>query len=195
MAVELCRDIFNAVYVNVRGSFIANRYTSNVKSKTVTESTSEDETLNMTSTSEPKTESNVNSSETSVTVTETVKENIERESEEDVVVDIRMELEEKFPFALGAVCSNLATIDRAYREMKGYEEQGEFSEFSLDIGDVFPLSERFAFPCVMFVSSMVLIDIDEKKSDDFYEKYASSVAQIISEIPFKQSGIVEKYPY
>ena len=37
MDVSSCRDIFNAVYVNVRGSFISSRYTANVKSKTVTE--------------------------------------------------------------------------------------------------------------------------------------------------------------
>lgn len=195
MDVSSCRDIFNAVYVNVRGSFISSRYTANVKSKTVTENASEDESLNKTSTLEPTSEINTDSMEMSATLSETVKENVEREPEEKVVEEIRMELEEKFPYALAAVCANLATVDRAYREQHGLDPQDEFSEFSVDVGDAFPLCERFAFPCVMFVSSMVLIDVDEKKSDDFYEKYASSVTQIVSEMPFQNGKTVEKYPY
>lgn len=79
--------------------------------------------------------------------------------------------------------------------LRAYDAQTEFSEFVIDVIDEFPLSERFAFPCIMFVSSMILIDIDEDKSDTFYDKYATAVSLITSEIPFECGSTAEKYPY
>ena len=195
MAGVKCKDIFQAVYVNVRGSYINSFYTSKVKSRSTSEERSEDEDLQKTLTDEPKSEKNFNTKEVLDNSSETVKESIERLAEEDVVADIRLDLEGKFPFALGAVCNNLATIDKLYREHKGHDEQEEFSEYFIDIEDMFPLSEVFVYPCIMFVSSMALIDVDEERSDDFYDKYASSVSAIVSQIPYKTSKMVEKYPY
>lgn len=195
MTSATCRDIFDAVYVNVKGSFLKNYDYVKVKSKTVSESLTEDENLSTTTISEPKSETNINTTETTASATETVRESVERVEEKDVVADIRKELEEKFPFALGAVCGNLATLDKLYREMRSSEAQPEFSSFFLDITDEFPLSDRFAFPCIMYVNSMVLIDVDEKKSDAFFEKYINTVSQIVAEIPPSATSIAEKYPY
>ncbi len=195
MAGIVCRDIFNATYIYVKGSYISSWFSSKVKSKTASEYVNADENLKMTQTDDPKCETNINTKETTETNTETVKESIERMDEADVVAKIRMDLDEKFPFALASVCSNLAVIDREYRKLKGEDEQPEFSEYIMEITDAFPLCERFVFPAVMYVSSMVLMDVDEKKSDDFYDKYASAVSQIVSELPFESAGTVEKYPY
>lgn len=195
MAARNCKDIFNAVYNNVKRVYISTLYSSKVKSRTLSETLSEDESLKMNATSDPVSETNTNSKEIEGATTETVKESVERMAEEDVVAEIRLELEEKFPFALASVCSNLAHIDRKYRELKGFDEQEDFSECYIDLGDTFPLCERFIFSCIMFVCSMVLIDVEEKSSDDFYEKYATSVMQILSEIPGTNKSIVEKYPY
>ena len=195
MGNVLCRDIFNAVFINVRGSYISSLYSSKTKSKTVETGgnyvvISEENDL-----PELNMESSRTSKDFSDNVNELITEKIERQEDAEITAKIRSDIEEKFPFIMGSFCSNLATVDREYRKFKGYDEQAEFSEFMIETGDEFPLCERFAFPCVMFVSSMVLIDIDEKKSDDFYEKYASTVAQIVSEIPYESSSIVEKYPY
>ena len=133
--------------------------------------------------------------ESSASSTETVREYVEKGDNNARVLEIRSELEEKFPFALGAVCSNLATLDMAYRKVHGYDEQGEFSHYFIDLLDEFPLCERFVHACIMFVSSMVIIDIDDKKSDDFYDKYASAVSTIQGEIPFESVLTVEKYSY
>lgn len=151
--------------------------------------------MNGTKNTDPVSENNINTKEITSTLNETVKEITERKSEEEVIIDIRMELEEKFPYALAAVCSNLAKLDRLYRAEHECEPQAEFCEFYLDIPDEFPLCERFFYPCSMFVSSMVLIDVDEKKSDEFYEKYASVVSKIADELSFKSGSTVEKYPY
>ena len=190
-----CKDIFNAVYSYVRASYIANWFSSKVKSRTVSESATEEENLAMTKTDEPQGETNVNSKETSGTNTETVSESINREEESEVIDKIQLDIEEKFPFAIASVCSNLAAIDKEYRSLKGYRNQPIFSEHMIEISEDFPLCERFVFPAIMYVSSMVLIDIDEEKSDDFYDKYATSVSEIISELPYQQLKTVEKYPY
>ena len=190
-----CKDIFNAVYNNVKGVYISNFYSSKLQTKTVDENLTEDETLKMDTTEVPKSEMNTNSREVEGSTTQTVKESIQRDGEAKTMASIRMEIEDKFPFALGSVCSNLATLDRKYRLLNGYDEQEPFSECFIDVINDFPLCDRFVFSCIMYISSIVLIDVDEKKSDDFYEKYVSEVTKIMSEIPCTLNSIVEKYPY
>lgn len=195
MDVVECRDIFNAVYINVRATYISNLYSSKLKSREVNESINEDENLNMTKTSDPENETNINSKEIIGNNSETIRESVDRKAESEVAAKIRADIDEKIPFALAAVCSELARLDREYRKINGYEEQPQFSEFMIEVFEDFPLSQRFAFSAIMYLCSMMLIDIDEKKSDDFYDKYAASVAKIISELPFESQKTVEKYPY
>ena len=195
MAGVTCRDIFNAVYINVRGSYISKFYSSKSKVKTLSENLTEEENLIMTETSDPTGETNVNSRQSGTTLSENITESVQRTNETEVANKIRSDVEEKFPFALASVCGNLAALDREYRKLNGYEEQPEFSKYLLETTDDFPLSDRFAFPCIMFVSSMILIDVDEDKSDAFYDKYATAVSLIASKIPFECTSTVEKYPY
>ena len=190
-----CREILDAVFAQVKDAYVLHFYSSKVKSTTLSENASIDEELKMTAFDDPKSETNINSRESTGASTETVKENLEFVTDNKTLVNIRYEIEEKFPYALATVCSNLAKFDRMYRQMKNYGEQPSFSEFCLRVGDDFPLCERFVFPCVMFVASMVLIDIDDKKSDAFYDKYATTLTQIVSEMPFECGSMVERYPY
>ena len=190
-----CRDIFNAIYVYVRGSYITSLFSSKVKSKTESENVDLNENLKKTKTIEPQGETNVNTKKTTGASTETVTETVDRMEEMEVADKIRMDIDEKFPFAMASVCSNLATIDREYRKFVGESAQPKFSEYMIPISEDFPLCERFVFPAIMYVSSMVLMDIDEKKSDDFYDKYACAISQIISELPSEHTSTIEKYPY
>lgn len=190
-----CRDILDAVYVQVKDSYIAYYYSSDIKSKTVSENNDVSENLKKTETSEPVIETNINTKQSVMDFTETVKSGVERMDESDVRNDIRKSIQEKMPYALGSVCANLALLDRMYRELKGLDKQPNFSEYYLDVGDEFPLSDRFVFPCVMFVSSMVLVDINEKKSDYYYKKYINAAKTVALEIPSEKESVVEKYPY
>ena len=195
MAGVDCRDIFDAVYFNVKNVILSKDNVVKIKSKTFSESANEDGTRNTTTVGEPLGEARTETIESSASSSETTREYVEAGNTKERVSEIRADLEEKFPFALGAVCSNLATLDTAYRKLKGYDAQPEFSHYFIDLNDEFPLSQRFVHSCVMFISSMVIIDIDDKKSDDFYEKYASAVSLIQAEIPFESLLTVEKYPY
>ncbi len=195
MAAIECRDIFNAVYINVKGSYISNLYSAKIKTKTSSGSQNSEENLQKTKAIDPEGETNFNIKELINANDEKISESIEREGESKVADKIRADVDEKFPFALASVCSNLAYLDREYRKLKDYEEQPHFSEFIIEVSDDFPLSDRFVFPAIMYISSMMLIDIDEKRSDDFYDKYALSVSKICSELPFESKSTVEKYPY
>ena len=190
-----CRDILDAVYSYVKDIYIAKYYSAEVKNKISNESRMANESLKEKEDGDIATTTNTNVKELNVNFSENVRSKIERESEYEVGIIIRQNVQEKMSFALASVCANLAKLDRMYRELKGCESQPEFSEYYLDIADDFPLSERFVFPCVMFVSSMVLVDVDEKQSDKFYDKYACSVSEIASEFCMESESIVEKYPY
>ena len=195
MANVECRDIFNAVYTYVRGSYISNLYSSKVKTTIENAQDVEDGSDETTTHGENNTKSNRYQKENYKDINLSVKEKTERDDESKVADKIRMDIDEKFPFALASVCSNLAVIDKEYRKIKEMDEQPDFSEYILEVDDEFPLADRFIFPAIMYVTSMVLIDVDEKKSDDYYEKYASSVSKIISELHFDMGTTVEKYPY
>ncbi len=195
MAELNCIDIFDAVYVNVKRSYLAEYDAVKIKNKTVSESNTEDERLTKTELSDPVTVTNINSLEAEGATTETVRESVERVEEASVVADIRQEIEEKFPFIMASFCGNLAKLDEIYRKLRGDDPQPEFSSYFIDVSDDFPLSERFVFAAIMYASSLVLIDLNEKKSDDFYEKYVDSVSGIANEIGFLSGSTVEKYPY
>lgn len=189
------RDIFDAVYFNVKNIILSRDDVTKIKIKTVSQNANEEGTRSTTTMSEPVSEARSETLESSGSSTETVREYVEKGDVDKRVLEIRADLEEKFPFALGAVCSNLASLDRAYRKFKGYAAQSDFSHYFIDLNDEFPLSDRFIHSCIVFVSSMVIIDIDDKKSDDFYEKYACAVSSIQAEIPFESVLTAEKYPY
>lgn len=195
MAAIDCLDIFDAVYATTKRSFLERLDTVKVKSKTFEKSSAEDESLNKTTLSEPVTVTEVNNTSVEDAGTETVKESIERVSETDAVAKIRKEIEDKFPYALASVCAELQRLDVLYRERTGGVAQGEFSHYFIDVTDTFPLSEIFVFPCIMYISSIIIIDVDEKRSDALFEKYAKSVSSISALMPFETGKTVEKYPY
>ena len=156
MSEILCRDIFNGVYINVRSAYIDALYSVKTKSKVSSKSVSSLENLISNRLDNDQGDKDVRQGEDETLLNETVSERLEREEESEVASKIRSDIEEKFPFAMAFVCSDLSTVDKAYRRWKGLEEQPEFSEIALETTDPFPLSQRFALPCVMFISSMVL---------------------------------------
>lgn len=190
-----CADILHAVLLNIKKTILDSYDTVSVKSKTVSGAEDIEKEDSMARINEPFTETTFITSNETSSSSETIKESIERVAEKDVILEIQSELENKFPFALGVVCGNLSTLDKQYRKVHGLEEQGEFSSFFLDVEEDFPLADRFAYPCVLFVSSMMLIDVDNEVSDAYYEKYADIVSKIVLEIPFENGSTAEKYPY
>ena len=123
------------------------------------------------------------------------RETVKKTIPDGALLEIRTELEERFPFILASVCAELGEMDAEYRRGAGEEEQGKYSEFFIGLDDLFPLCEKFSFPCAMYTASMFLIDHDSDASDRFFEKYSDAVSDISSKIPFENKRIIEKYPY
>lgn len=194
MSAPTTKDIFDGVLALVKRSYLE-VFNVSVKSKTVEESGTEEGTDSKSVLSEPVSETKVSTKDQSASLTETVRESIQSGDEVALTPGIKREIETKFPYALGAVCSNLGALDALYRSAHGIEGQAEFSHFYIDVADEFPLCEAFASPCMMFVASMMLLDVDEKKSDAFYDKYALLVRRIADSLPLECAPTVEKYPY
>ena len=190
---NICKDIFEVIYANVKRSLLESFDVTRVKSRTLEGSASEEGNVRKTTTFEPDAQLQTDSKESSDSVTETVRESVERVQESTVTSDMRAEMEEKFPFMLAAVCSELACLDVAWRRARDLESQPLFSPVFIDVVDEFPLSERFVHPAVMFISSMMLIDVNEKRSDAFYKRYVDAVSKIVSDVPFEVGKTVQKY--
>ena len=193
--MEDCIDILNAVVLNVEKPYINRFYLNNVKTRVITSDENVNENLKMTSFSDPASETNVNSKDTVGETTETVTESIVNSADNKIIVEMRKDVEDKFPYAMASVCCELSELDKLYRKINGKSEQPGFCATWIDCTEEFPLSERFAAACIMYISSMMLLDIDEKISDRYYDKYILSVSRIESEIPFGVGLTAEKYPY
>ena len=193
MSKVTCQDIFNGVYINVKGCYIEKLYSTKKKATTYTKNINEDENHEKVDKSALATVVNIDSLVSDTSYQETVSESLDRKEESEVMSQIRLDLDEKFPYIIASFCSNSSNLDKAYRKYMGLEEQNEFSAYMIEQSEVFPLSERFVYPCIMYVSSMALIDIDEKMSDMFYGKYTTLLSSITREIPFECLKTVEKY--
>ncbi len=193
MSKVTCQDIFNGVYINVKGCYIEKLYSTKKKATTYTKNINEDENHEKVDKSALATVVNIDSLVSDTSYQETVSESLDRKEESEVMSQIRLDLDEKFPYIIASFCSNSSNLDKAYRKYMGLEEQNEFSAYMIEQSEVFPLSERFIYPCIMYVSSMALIDIDEKMSDMFYGKYSTLLSSIVREIPFECLKTVEKY--
>ena len=71
-----CRDILDAVYVHTKDTYIAKFYTSEVKSKTLSENQDLNENLKKTVLEDPRSETNTNFQESNTDVSETVKSSV-----------------------------------------------------------------------------------------------------------------------
>lgn len=195
MARLECRDIFEAVYYNVKGIILASLDSVKVKSRTVSESATEDENGSKCTLDNPVTQTTVSEVKSSESSTETVRESVERESGSAVEGRIRLDLQERFPYAMAAVCAVLSQLDKEYRLWRGYDEQGEISGISVPLSEYFPLSDRFASAATLYISSLFLIGVDDGASEKLFGKYTDAVAHISAEIPWECKATARKYRF
>ena len=196
MKIIYGRDIFNTAYSYVKDLLLQKRTKSSSLSETKTDEYYYEDTENsVVKKSDPTTTTDEGAKDSTKRKVESTVESVEKTLEEGAETALKDELEDRFPFILAAVCSDLAKLDAAYRAYRGEDEQEEFSEFSISLISTFPLSERFCFPCTMYVCSMFLIDSYPEASDRFFAKYSDLVSEISNQIPFENGGIIEKYPY
>ena len=112
---------------------------------------------------------------------------------EDPYTDTNPDYEERAPYLLAAFCSEAASVDAAYREMKGLENAESFDTTYLSLDGDFPFADRLTSTASMYLAAMLVIDENLELSDKLFDKYCDSMATIQSEIPSKIEKIVQKY--
>ena len=101
--------------------------------------------------------------------------------------------EERAPYLLAAFCSEAASTDAAYREMKKLEAATSVDNVCLPLECDFPYADRFASAAVMYLAAMLVIDENIELSDKLFDRYCDTMATIQSEIPSRIEKIVQKY--
>lgn len=101
---------------------------------------------------------------------------------------------ERAPYLLAAFCCENGAADVDYREAHGLGAQGDFSRVFLELGEEFPLCERFAYPAECYLASMLLMDENEALSDKLYDRYCDSISALYGELPGVSGGTVDRYP-
>lgn len=101
---------------------------------------------------------------------------------------------ERAPYLLAAFCCENAVADIHYRAAHGYPAQEDFSRVFIELGEAFPLCERFAYPAECYLASMLLMEESEALSDKLYDRYCDSISAVYGELPAQSDGIVDRYP-
>ena len=112
---------------------------------------------------------------------------------EDVDAEVNSDYEERAPYLLAAFCSEAASTDAAYREMKKLEPSTSADNVCLPLECDFPYADRFVSAAVMYLAAMLVIDENLELSDKLFDRYCDAMATIQSEIPSKIEKIVQKY--
>lgn len=188
-----CRDVFEAVYYNVKAIMLASLDSVKVKSKTVSETAEQDENNSKCTLTDPTTETQVSEIKSTEAATETVRESIEREDATSAEIRIRKDLQERFPYAMAAACSTLSELDEEYRRWKGEAAGESTSGVYIPLSANFPLSDRFVNSVVLYVSSVFLVGVNDTAGERFFGKYTDSVSHIAAQIPWECRSIAQKY--
>ena len=112
---------------------------------------------------------------------------------ESVDIEENNDYEERAPYLLAAFCSEAASTDAAYREMKKLEAATSVDNVCLPLECDFPYADRFASAAVMYLAAMLVIDENIELSDKLFDRYCDTMATIQSEIPSRIEKIVQKY--
>ena len=103
------------------------------------------------------------------------------------------DFEERAPYLLAAFCSDTTGIQRQICLSEGKPEPGTFTRVCLDLDEKFPYSERLASAAGYYLAAMLILDLDENRSDTLYDKYCDTISSISDTLPARSESIVNRY--
>ena len=114
---------------------------------------------------------------------------------EDISGDFSKDYESRAPHLIAAFCSIEAENDALYRKHFGLEAQSInlSGKPSLNLDEVFPLSDIFFTACGYYLASSLIFDSDLDRSISLFEKYKENIKAVFSSIPFENSKILDIY--
>ena len=104
---------------------------------------------------------------------------------------------ERAPYLIAAACTRLSDLDTRIRHAEG-KGPSKFNTVSLSLDVLFPLSDRLSPAVVLYLSSMLILESDEERSDKLYRQYLEAVQCIedaypATEKPGTSHSIIDKY--
>ena len=97
------------------------------------------------------------------------------------------------PFIMPTFYCEVASIDKKYREAFGLPPQPEFNPTYAELTSEFPFCERFVSAAIFYLSSFLVVDVNEELADTMYERYCDSICSIIKSIPTKSERTSNVY--
>ena len=104
------------------------------------------------------------------------------------------ELAERAPYIGAALCTEAASLDRAYRQAFGLKEAESFPTLFMSLDSDFPLSDRFAPAAAYYMAAMLILDEDPELYEKLFDRWCQDFAAISAEIPFVKGSTVDVYP-
>ena len=101
--------------------------------------------------------------------------------------------EERAPYLLASLCTDLCELDSALCRSAGLEPSKASHPLWIALESEFPLCARLASAAAFYLAAMLVIDYDEELSDKLYDRYCDSVSVISSAIPFEIESIINRY--
>ena len=100
---------------------------------------------------------------------------------------------ERTPYIIANFITENAALDDKYRAAVGEApKEAVCTVFAAD-DDEFPLLLRFSSAAQYYLASMLIADEDGERSDGFFDKFCTAMADIMAEIPAVSERIVNVY--
>ena len=123
----------------------------------------------------------------------TILENALRLLGETVADGENEDYEERAPYILATLCSQLSGLDAVARRILGESAATAFNEIYLPLTSSFPLLSRFAAPAAIYLAAMLVLDDNSEFADKLYAMYSDSISSIHDSICGASEQTVNRY--
>ena len=90
---------------------------------------------------------------------------------------------ERAPYIIASFASEAIEVDERYRMAHGIEKNAFATTVMIGLDQSFPLSERLASSCALYLASMLIADESPELSEELYEKYCDSISSVCRFLP------------
>ena len=100
---------------------------------------------------------------------------------------------ERAPYIIANFITENTALDDKYRAAVGAGPKTAVCHVFASDEEAFPLLPRFSSAAQYYLASMLIADEDDARSDGFFDKFCTAMADIMAEIPAVSSAIVDVY--
>lgn len=101
--------------------------------------------------------------------------------------------EERAPYLLASFVSQCASLDKKFRKAHGNTPATISHVAAVTMNDAFPLSDVFLTAASDYLAAMLIMEENEKVSEDLFDRYCDTLACIEAELPAGIEPIVNRY--